>query len=244
MILRPSQKFSKLLQPEKGYRYNIDSFLLMRFAKLFSQDRVCDLGAGVGILGLLALEVYQVQSVLAVEIQQELAELAKKNAQLFTFKERYQVLCEKWQNLKSNLAANCFEVVLSNPPYRKIQTGRLAPDLSKAIARHELRGCMQSLIKIAQYLLTQEGRLYLMYPPLRLEELIVTLAQFNLKIQRMSFVHAYQDAPAKLVMLEIIKASQREIIVEPPLIVYQSPDQYHPQIEEWVGPKLKTKESL
>src|SRR5262245_37175834 len=159
--------FPILRQPARVFRYGIDSFLLARFARFQKTDRVCDLGAGVGILGLLALSRAGVSHVTAVEIQPMLAELARKNAEEMGWGDRMEVLVQNWKEVSKTLRKGSFEVVLSNPPYRKGQTGRVPPNLEKAVAKHEIEGTMEDLIHAARFLLKPSGRFYLMYPPLR-----------------------------------------------------------------------------
>jgi tRNA1(Val) A37 N6-methylase TrmN6 len=221
----------------RGYRYGIDSFLLARFARFQRADRVCDLGAGVGILGLLALSRGGVRHVTAVEVQPKLAELARKNAEEMGFGDRVEVLIQNWKNVPKNLKKVSFEVIISNPPYRKEKTGRLPPDPEKAVAKHEIEGTLSNLVKAAAFLMKPIGRFCLMYPPLRLEELIIELSRTGLKIQRMAFIHSYANQPAHLFMAEVVKSQPRELHLEPPVIVYRDGDHYTPEIEAWVGRK-------
>src|SRR4029078_10079683 len=103
----------------------------------------------------------------------------------------------------------------------------------------EVEGNMIDLIKAAAYLMKPSGRFCVMYPPLRLEELIVELAAAKLKIKRMAFIRPYQDRPATLVMVEAVRSMPRELKVEPPIVVYRDPEHYTPEVEAWVGPKRR-----
>lgn len=120
-------EFPNFKQPAKGYRYNIDSFLLARFAQLKSKDLVCDLGAGVGILGFMALTRYKVRKVVAVEIQKELAEFAQENARLLGLKDHFEIFVKNWKGAPKFLKAKQFNVVISNPPYRKLKKRSASP---------------------------------------------------------------------------------------------------------------------
>jgi len=231
--------FIPLYQPKKGYRYGIDSLLLARFADLRATDRVCDLGSGVGILALWAITKRHVSHAVAIEVQQPLAELALKNAELLGVKNRLEVFTENWKRVKSFLKPHSFQVVISNPPYRKANTGKAPPDRSKAIAKHEIEGGMPDLIAAAGYLMKRSGRFCVMYPPLRLEELVQELVKAKFKIQRMGYIHPYRDRSATLVMVEAVRSMPRELRVESPIVVYRDPDHYTPEVEAWVGPKRR-----
>ena len=232
--------FPSLLQPApgQGYRYNIDSFLLARFARFRAGERVCDLGAGVGVLSFLALLRGGVKEVSAVEIQENLADLALRNSETLDLKDKMTVFRASWKDVTKYLRKSSYDMVVSNPPYRKGKTGRLPPDSGKAAAKHEIDGTLADLVKAARYLLKPSGRLCLMYPPLRLEELIVELHRIKMKLHRLAWVHPFADKPATLFMAEAVRSVPRELKVEAPVIVYQDPDRYMPDVEEWVGKKM------
>lgn len=175
----------------------------------------------------------------AVEVQEGLVELAKKNAELLGAGGRFEIIAGNWKKVEKYFPAKSFHVVMSNPPYRKLKTGKIAPSGSKAIAKHETKGTMRELIGAARYLLKPTGRFYLMYPPLRLEELVQELASGGFKMQKLACIHPYPDRPATQVMVEAVLAKNRELKIEAPVIVYQDPDHYLPEIEAWVGKKRR-----
>jgi tRNA1(Val) A37 N6-methylase TrmN6 len=228
-----------LHQPKKGYRYGIDSFLLARFAQFHSTDLVCDLGAGVGTLGLLALARGGSKKVVAVEVQEELASYIFENAKLLGVQDRLEILHANWKKVSTYFKPRSFHVVISNPPYHKAKSGLLPPSTSKAIAKHEIEGTMRDLLHAASYLLKPSGKFYVMYPPLRLEELILELAKSKFKIQRMAYIHPYLDRSATLVMVEAVRSPVRELCLEAPVIVYRDQDHYTPEVEAWVGKKRR-----
>ena len=63
----------ELEQPREGYRFNIDPVILADFAaaRAVSPERIVDLGAGVGIVGLLLALRFPAARVLLVELQLE-----------------------------------------------------------------------------------------------------------------------------------------------------------------------------
>jgi tRNA1(Val) A37 N6-methylase TrmN6 len=231
--------FPHLKQPEKGYRYNIDSFFLARFAQLKKTDRVCDLGSGVGILGVLAIQRYHVAHVTAVEIQKELAEFARENISDLNLETKMEVWEMDWADLIKKKPKPKFHVILSNPPYQTLHGGKLPPRSTKAIARHEVHGKMSGLLEVAQKILKPNGRFYLLYPVLRLEELVRNLKTVGLKAQRMAFIHPFIDRDATHFLLEAVAAPTRELKVETPLIVYRDPRHYTAEVEQWVGKKYR-----
>jgi tRNA1Val (adenine37-N6)-methyltransferase len=209
----------QILQKKKGYRFSIDAVLLGQFSRIRKNENVIDLGTGCGILPLLLSQNAKAHSFVGVEIQKELAELANKNVRLNHLEDRVWILQKDFRELKEAFPPGSFDVVLSNPPYRKYRTGRVNPAMDKAIARHEITGTLEDLISIASYLLPPKGRCYLIFPALRTVDLLVVLRSQKLEPKRLQFVHPHVGEEAKFILSESIKDSGVELKVIDPLIL-------------------------
>jgi tRNA1Val (adenine37-N6)-methyltransferase len=209
----------QILQKKKGYRFSIDAVLLGQFSRIRKNEKVIDLGTGCGILPLLLSQNAKAHSFVGVEIQKELAELANKNVRLNHLEDRVWILQKDFRELKEAFPPGSFDVVLSNPPYRKYRTGRVNPAMDKAIARHEIKGTLEDLISIASYLLPPKGRCYLIFPALRTVDLLVVLRSQKLEPKRLQFVHPHVGEEAKFILSESIKDSGVELKVIDPLIL-------------------------
>ena len=122
--------------------------------------------------------------------------------------------------MKGTFPPGSFDVALSNPPYRKFRTGRINPSLEKAIARHEIKGTLEDLISIVSYLLPPKGRCYLIFPALRIVDLLVVLRGEKLEPKRLQFVHPRMGEEAKFILIESIKTSGVELKLMEPLILH------------------------
>jgi tRNA1Val (adenine37-N6)-methyltransferase len=200
----------------------VDAILLSQFIIIRKNEKVIDLGTGCGILPLLLSQTTKAHSFVGVEIQKGLAECAKKNVVLNHLEERISILKQDFKGLKKTFLPGSFDVALSNPPYRKYQTGRINPSMEKAIARHEIKGTLEDLISIVSYLLPPKGRFYLIFPALRTVDLLVALRGGNLEPKRLQFVHPRIGEEAKFILTESIKASGVELKLMEPLILHQS----------------------
>lgn len=209
----------QILQKKKGYRFSIDAVLLGQFSRIRKNEKVIDLGTGCGILPLLLSQNTKAHSFVGVEIQKELTELANKNVRLNHLEDRVWILQKDFRELKEAFPPGSFDVVLSNPPYRKYRTGRVNPAMDKAIARHEIKGTLEDLISIASYLLPPKGRCYLIFPALRTVDLLVVLRSQKLEPKRLQFVHPHVGEEAKFILSESIKDSGVELKVIDPLIL-------------------------
>ena len=209
----------QILQKKKGYRFSIDAVLLSQFCRIRKKEKVIDLGTGCGILPLLLSQTTKAHSFVGIEIQKGLAELAKKNVLLNHLDDRVSILQKDFRTLKKVFPPGSFDVVLSNPPYRRYETGRVNPALEKAIARHEIEGTLEDLISVASYLLPPKGRCYLIFPALRTVDLLAALRSQRLEPKRLQFVYPHPQEDAKFILTESIREGGVELRVMDPLIL-------------------------
>jgi tRNA1Val (adenine37-N6)-methyltransferase len=212
----------QILQKRKGYRFSMDAILLSQFIKIRKNEKAIDLGTGCGILPLLLSHTTKAHSFVVVEIQKGMADLAKKNVLLNDLGDRISILNKDFRELKEIYPSGSFNVVFSNPPYRKYRTGRVNPTLEKAIARHEIKGTLEDLISIASYLLPPKGRCYLIYPASRVVDLLLILRSHRLEPKRIQWVYPRLNGEAKFILIESIKASGVELKVIEPLILHRT----------------------
>jgi tRNA1Val (adenine37-N6)-methyltransferase len=202
----------RLLQPKVGYRVNVDSLLLVAFAGARRVDRVVDLGAGVGALGLLALTRGIAKQALLVEADGKLVALAKENLRRSGFVGEALELDLTRQKLRAPAAP----LVLCNPPYYPAHSHRPAQSPGKATARN---GDVTPFLAAASGILARKtGRALFSYPAQQLPELLDAAAKVALVAKRLRFVHARSEQPARLVLLELRAARPGGLVVEPPLI--------------------------
>jgi tRNA1Val (adenine37-N6)-methyltransferase len=212
----------RILQKKNGYRFSLDAILLSQFVTIRKNERVIDLGTGCGILPLLLSYTTKAHSFVGVEIQKGLTGCARKNVVLNHLNGRISVLRQDFRKLRGIFPPGSFDVVLSNPPYRRYRSGRINPSVEKAVARHEIKGTLEDLIGIASYLLPPKGRCYLIFPALRTVDLFVALRQGKLEPKRLQFVHPHLEEEAKFILTESVKTSGVELKTVPPLILHGS----------------------
>ncbi|GBE41748.1 tRNA1(Val) (adenine(37)-N6)-methyltransferase [bacterium BMS3Bbin09] len=216
----------KIIQSKEGYRFSIDAILLEDFITAKRLEKGIELGTGSGIISILLAKRLKNAEITAVEIQEPLAERARKNTELNDLKDNINILSMDMKELKKEFPANGFDFVFSNPPFRKPKTGRMSTDEERAIARHEIEISLPDLISTAAYLLKHNRRFYMIYHPFRLAELISLLRASRLEPKRMRFVHSRQSEEAKMVMIEAVKGGGIWLKIDPPLYLYEKGNDY------------------
>ena len=211
----------KILQAKSGYRFSIDPVLLSAFIPGVKNARIADFGTGNGIIPLLLSCREGAQEIVGVELQSVMAERAQRSVELNGLEKSIRIIQGDIRELPVELRADSFDVVTVNPPYRKVETGRVAPDGERAIARHELSGGIDDFLRAAAFLLNSGGRFYVVYLAERLVELMSGMRCFRLEPKRLRMVHSREGGSAKMVLVEGRKNSKPGLVVEAPLIVYK-----------------------
>ena len=203
----------RLYQSRTGYRFSVDALLLYSFVNVPRAKRIADLGAGSGIVGLLLAKKYPDAHVSLFELQERLATLAKKNIALNSLGDQVNVIKADIREMRPCSTASgmdCFDIVVSNPPFRKPKTGLISPKEERAIARHEIRLKLPELIRAAHHLLCSKGRFFLIHHPERLTELAGSLKERGMEVKRLRFVHSHVQSVAKMVLVEAVKGGKGE----------------------------------
>jgi tRNA1Val (adenine37-N6)-methyltransferase len=223
----------KVHQHREGYRFSMDAVLLYDFVNLKRVDRIADLGAGSGVVGLLLARRYADSSVTLVELQESLYKLARKNVRINGLSDRVEVLKADIRSLPAKLKG--FDLAISNPPFRKPGTGRLSPGEERALARHELALTLKELAAAASGILKHGGRFAIIYHPARLLELIEELKAVRLEPKRLRFVHGNSKSEAKMVLLEAVRGGRGGMKIERPLFVYNEDGSYTDEVSRIYG---------
>lgn len=157
-----------LSQPRHGFRAGFDSVLLGA-AVAGGAKTLLDLGAGVGTAGLVALTLGRAERVTLVERHRETSALARENVEANGFAGRAEVLeldvsAPGPVRHAAGLEANHFNAVIANPPFFEAGQGTLAPEASRADARHMAQEGLDAWIRCAAGCATAGGEFIIVYP--------------------------------------------------------------------------------
>ncbi len=216
-----------VLQKREGYRFSVDAPLLADFIQTKRSDEILELGAGNGIISLL-LSIKPFKHIAAVEIQEALADIARRNVKLNNLERKISIIRE---DLRQYYPGKKFDVIFSNPPYIKKGEGHLSSSLEKSIAKHELKCDISGILKKTATLLKSEGRVYFVYLAKRKDDLFQAIERNRLKIKSIRFVYPRQDSPPNLFLAECDFSSEKEAIL-PPFILYDKGGNYTAEAEE------------
>lgn len=216
----------QISQPCDGYRFSIDALLLANFVQSSDAASIIDLGTGCGIIPLILARRFSNASVTGVENNSSMVTLATTNILNNDLGDRITIHHADVVDLRSQYQVSSFDVVVANPPFRSPLNGKLSPKPGRDQARHESTAGLADFLATAKYLVKPSGRIFFIYLADRLPEFIHTAAELKLAVLQLRMVHGFIDAPAKIFLVELIKARKGTTAILPPLIIYERKNVY------------------
>lgn len=221
----------KIIQNKNGFCFGIDSVLLSDFAKEIKQgSKIIDLGTGTGILPILLSAKTQNTKIIGIEIQKEVAKMASKSVTLNNLQERIEIICDDIKNLQNRYEPNSFDVIITNPPYKKRGTGATNETKAKLISRHEITASLEDFITSAKYVLKDQGSMYIVHRPERLVDIFYHLRKQKLEPKIIRMVQPNKEKEPNLVLIKAIKNAKPFLKIEKPLIIYNEEGKYTKEI--------------
>ena len=223
-------------QNQAGYRFSIDAVLLADQAAPRSGDKVIDLGTGCGIISLIMAYCNPDITVYAVEVQEELTQLAISNVKNNSLQDCITVLGADMKTMKPDMTAGPVDLVVCNPPYRRPGAGRINPDNQRAVARHELKANLQDVIVTARRMLKTAGRFVTIYTAERTADILCQMRADSIEPKYFRTIHSHPGSEAKLVLVEGIKGGNPGLKIAPPLVVYDKNGDYTDEVQQMFEP--------
>lgn len=225
----------KIIQDPNKFCFGIDAVLLSDYAKVYTNEKVVDLGTGTGIIPILLEAKTDGELFIGLEIQNEMVDMATRSVKFNNLESKIKIIEGDIKEASKIFDKNTIDVVTSNPPYMNSKNGLISKNENVAIARHELLCNLEDIIRESSALLKQKGRFYMIHRPFRLAQIFSLLSKYKLEAKRMRFVHPFIDKEPNMVLLECIKGGGEMIKIEPPLIVYNDINVYSDEIYKIYG---------
>ena len=223
----------KIIQNTDGFCFGIDAVLLSDFAKeIKNNSKVLDLGTGTGILSILLAGKTNLSKIYGIEIQEEVADMAKRSVKLNDLEDRVEIINKNIKELNEIFEKGSFDAIVTNPPYKKLNTGIENDKENKFISRHEVTASLEDFIKVSFNLLKDKSALYMVHRPERLAEIIYNLKKYKLEPKVIRFIHSNTNDEPKLVLIKAVKNAKEFLKIEKPLFVYDEKGNYTDEILE------------
>ena len=215
-----------LIQQTDGLTFGTDALLLAGYIN-GKYKRGCEFGSGSGIISMLLLTRDKIDSAVALEVQEEYAELTRRNADLNGLDKKMITVHTDIRDYKSDVE---FDLIYTNPPYMKTNSGKQNSLEKKNIARHEVCGDIYDFCESARKMLKFGGCFAAVYRTDRLIDLLDAMRKSRIEPKRITLVHADSDSEPSMALIEGKAGGKCGLLLTKPLIIYK--DRSHSSYSE------------
>ena len=226
-----------LIQKPGTFCLGTDSVLLAHFCAPRRRERIADLGCGNGAIALLLAAHHPDCTVDAVELQPEMADMARRSVELNGVQERVRITCADLRQAPALLGIGGHSLIVCNPPYEAAGRGFPSATAQERIARQAEDLTLDALAESASRLLKYGGRFCAVFPARRAFELMHALHGAGLEPKRIQTVHARAEKPPRVVLIEAVKGAASELKWLPPLLLCDADGRPSAQLRAAYGEK-------
>ena len=223
-------------QNRNGYRFSIDAVLLAHHADPGLGGTVVDLGTGCGIIPMILAYRRPDIRIYGIELQKDLADMAAINVAESAMADRISIICADMKAFTTDMLNGPVDLVVSNPPYRLANSGRINPDAQRAKARHEITVTLEDVVQTAHRVLAVTGRLVMIYPAERITDLMVCMRSSGIEPKFLRTIHSGHRTEAKRILVEGVKGGCPGIKIDVSLIIYRQDGSYTDEVEKMFQP--------
>lgn len=224
----------EIIQSSDVFSFSLDAVLLGDFARMRKRQdlKIVDLCTGNGAVALM-LSQKNKSPIYAVEIQEQLADMAQRSVELNGLEDQISIVHQDVNEIGTE-HYDSVDVITCNPPYFPLKEhGLVNPNEHLAIARHEVHLTLEELVYKMSKLLKMNGKAFLVYRPDRFLELMDVMRKHHIMPKRVRFIHPTEDLNANMVLVEGIKyGKEAGFQMEPPLYVHDQSGGYRPEVRK------------
>ncbi len=224
----------RIIQSREEYRFTTDAVLLANFCRDMRGKFCVELCAGSGVISLLLSVKKHPKRIVAVELQSRLCDMMQRSVELNGLRDLIEVRCDDLKN--AHAFVRDADVVVCNPPYRRVGSGerQLRPNI--ALCRHELATTLADVVSSAARILNNKGSFYLVHQSDRLCEIVSECNGNGLAVKEILPVCPSPDKQPNLVLVRAVKGGAADCKLRSPLYITDG-NGYTEQVSAWYGSK-------
>lgn len=227
----------KLIQNPNWFCFGVDAVLLSDFASKAIKKNSCvvDFCSGNGVIPILLSAKTQAAFFWGLEIQECVAELAMRNVCFNRLEDKIKIDCESLCSADRLIQKASVDYITCNPPYKKLDCGIKNENDIITIARHEVKCTLEDILVSAEKILKPGGKIALIHRPERLIDIVWLMKKNNIEPKRLRFVHPTPSKTASMILVEGTKHGGKNLVLEPPLYIYDENHNYTKEIDRIYG---------
>ena len=224
----------KIVQNPEWFSFSLDSVLLPNFVTLNKDVRnILDLGTGNAPIPMILSTLTEKANIYGIEIQKDVFEMAEESVKLNKLENRIKLINDDMKKLDQYFEANFFDVIVSNPPYFKLEElSKKNEDEHKTIARHEEKITLSELVKIAKKYLKNNGVYAMVHRSDRLIEIIEEMRKNNIEPKKIQLIYPKKNTNSNMVLIEGKKNGNPGLIIKEPLYIHDENGEYLEEINK------------
>ena len=167
----------------EGLKITNDALLLAKFIKkIFLKKRehgkkALEIGAGQGIISILLSDLENISQIDAVEIQKKIFGYLEKNIKNNKLTDKIIPIFSDVKEIEGE-----YDYIFSNPPYMKINSGKMPNAEEEKISKYEITLNLEELTLEIKRLLKNGGEFFVIVPNDRLNDIFSYIYQNKLNI--------------------------------------------------------------
>lgn len=224
-----------LIQKKDGFRFGVDAVLLSDFAKNTVSKRTLDLCTGTGVIPILMSAKTKTPEFCALEIQHDIADMAKRSVEYNKLSERIKVTEGDLKDAVSIYGKASFDKITCNPPYMKNNSAVRNETDTLAVSRHEVLCTLEDVIKVSSELLKPKGRLYMVHRPSRLADIMCLMRKYKIEPKLLRLVASRPGKEPNLLLIEGMYQGGEELKLLNQLYIFDENGNYSDEINKIYG---------
>ena len=212
----------RLIQRPDAFRFGTDSVLLADFAAPRPRTRAVDLGCGTGAIAMLMAAHEPALCVDAVELQPDVADMARRSVLLNRLEERVRVFAGDMRQAHAFLGHGQYALAVCNPPYSRAGAALPSENEGVRLARHEGDLTAAGVAESAARLLKNGGRLCVIFPAPRALEMLRAMEDSGIAPKRLRTVQGMPGRAPKFLLIEGVRGGGQGLHWLPPLVLREA----------------------
>ncbi len=206
----------KIVQKSDYFKFSLDSMLLANFVNINMADsKLLDFCTGNCPIPIILSN--SIKNIVAFEVQKEIYELGDESLTLNNIN-NVKLINDDIKNIGNYYEEGYFDIITCNPPYFKvIDSSRINDNNVKAIARHEILIKLEDIVSLAYKFLRDKGKLYIVYRPDRLMELLKLFDKYKFGVKKLQCCYNNSDSLSSMILIEAMKNGQDDLKIMAPL---------------------------
>lgn len=206
----------KIVQNSDYFKFSLDSMLLANFVGInMSDSKLLDFCTGNCPVPIILSN--SIKNIVAFEVQKEIYELGDESLKLNNIN-NVRLINDDIKNIGNYYNDGYFDIITCNPPYFKvIDSSKINDNNVKAIARHEILIKLEDIVSLAYKYLRDKGKLYMVYRPDRLMELLKLFDKYKFGVKKLQCCYNNSDSLSSMILIEAMKNGQDDLKILAPL---------------------------